>query len=587
MGVTPLAKNAASIARRFATQAARTEYDCIVIGGGHNGLITAAYIAKSGLRTVVLERRHTVGGAAVTEEIHPGFRVSRCSYLLSLLRPSIIKELELYKHGLKFHKRNPSSFTPLPDRGPSDPQGYLLMGNDIRENQAEIAKFSKRDAERFPEYEHWLDRFSRAIELIIDSPPLDVHWNKSKSSPDFAKALASRLSKAKGRVEAILPLARALGTIGPTKVPEFFELMTAPAGKILSRWFDSEPLLSTLATDAVIGAWASPKTTPGTAYVLLHHVMGELDGSRGAWGIVYGGMGAISQSIASAAIAAGAEIRTSSSVKEILVDGAKDGKAIGVRLASGEEIRATKGVFSNATPKVTFLDLIASGTLPDKFESAVRSVSYESGTTKINLALSSLPNFKCLPNRADGNPHPHHQTTIHLGASSMEEIDQAYNEAVLSGAPSENPMIEMTIPSSVDRSIVNKDSTHVATLFIQYTPYKYFVDHPERKTAFAKKVIEIIDRRYAPGFAASVIHADILTPPDLEEEFGLTGGNIFHGALSVDQLYFARPTAQAPSGYSTPIDNLYLCGSGAHPGGGVMGAAGRNCALYFLRNLSQ
>ncbi|KAJ3081541.1 Pyridine nucleotide-disulfide oxidoreductase domain-containing protein 2 [Quaeritorhiza haematococci] len=393
--------------------------------------------------------------------------------------------------------------------------------------------------------------------------------------------------------------------MGPGNMPAFYELLTAPASKILTRWFESEPLRSTLATDAVIGAMMSPNT-PGSGYVLLHHVMGKLNGVRGAWGIVEGGMGAVSKAIESVAVSRGVEIRTNAPVRQILLDtrpksGSKgtdidngpEYKAVGVELETGEKIYG-RCILSNATPKITFLDLLPqdSGSLPPTFETAVKGISYASATTKINVALSALPNFTCLPNNPSrpNDPLPHHQTTIHMGCASLDELDEAFKDADTKGVPSRIPLIEMTIPSSVDRTLVDTPGHHVATLFVQWTPYEYFatsdpVLNDQRKREFAERVFDTITQ-YAPNFKSSIVHADILTPPDLEREFSLTGGNIFHGAMSLDQLYWTRPVnAGGGGGYRTPVEGLYLCGSGAHPGGGVMGAPGRNAAKVVLDDL--
>ncbi|KAJ3128318.1 Pyridine nucleotide-disulfide oxidoreductase domain-containing protein 2 [Nowakowskiella sp. JEL0407] len=555
----------------------------IIIGGGHNGLIAAAYLAKSNIKTTVLEKRHIIGGAAVTETISPGFRVSRASYVLSLLRPAIIKDLQLDKFGLTVYPRNPSSFTPIPDRTFSHPQSYLLLGNNSAENYAEISKFSKKDADNFQKYESWLETYATAVSKLLDTPPLEIRQFDRKSSPlrNFRSFLKSNgLSDLKETFYA-------LNHIEISQIPEFVELMTAPASKILRRWFESEPLTCTLATDSVIGAMLGPKS-PGSSYVLLHHVMGEINGVRGAWGTVKGGMGAVSNAIAESAKSLGVQIRTNSTIEEILTTSTSSNpKATGVRLKSGEIIKADV-ILSNATAKITYLDLLDEKTLPPEYVSAVKGISYESATTKINLALSRLPNFQAVPNKGGNVAGPHHQTTIHMGPDTLDSLQKSYEDA-LCGSPSRNPVIEMTIPSVVDSSLVDVKGTHViylkATLFIQYTPYSYFKTE-ESKLSFANRIFDIIDTRYAPGFKESIVQADILTPPDLEREFSLTGGNIFHGAMGLDSLYFNRPVSVGPSGYRSPIRGLYLCGSGAHPGGGVMGAAGRNAAMTVMNDLN-
>ncbi|TPX30231.1 hypothetical protein SmJEL517_g06158 [Synchytrium microbalum] len=529
-------------------------FDSLIIGSGHNGLTCAAYLAKAGKKVLVLERRHLIGGAAVTEEVYPGHKVSRASYLLSLLRPQIIKELDLKRHGLKYFLRQTSSFTPI-----SGTKDYLLLGMDASKNRQEISKFSTKDAEAYEVYEKWLGSLIKGLVPLLDLPPMDMRSTLKMWS-------------------LAMPLMKAFSPLGLAGMPETWELLTAPASKILKRFFESEPLLSTLATDAVIGAVVSPDT-PGSGYVLLHHVMGELDGVSGAWAVVEGGMGAVSNAIASSATSYGAEIRTNAPVKRILLEA---GKTIGVELESGQQIRA-KSVLSNATPKVTFMDLLPADALSERDREAMKSISYESATTKINLALSELPNFSAIPNQSPNHIQPHHCTTIHMGCESLKSLNEAY-VAALSSKPSPRPMIEMTIPSTVDTTLVPPGSGHhVATLFIQYTPYEYFntADADTRKTAFLKTVINVIEE-YVPSFGRTVLAADILTPPDLERVFGLTGGNIFHGAMSLDQLLVSRPTAYGPGGSRTAVKGLYLCGAGTHPGGGVMGSPGRLAALACI-----
>ncbi|XP_064319997.1 pyridine nucleotide-disulfide oxidoreductase domain-containing protein 2 isoform X2 [Phalacrocorax carbo] len=469
------------------------EYDAVVIGAGHNGLVAAAYLQRAGVRTAVLEKRHVLGGAAVTEEIVPGFKFSRASYLLSLLRPQIYTELELQQHGLRVLPRDPYSFTPLlEDRSP--PRS-LLLGHDMAQTQQQIAQFSQKDAQ------------------------------------------------------------------------------------ILDQWFESEPLKATLATDAVIGAMASPHT-PGSGYVLLHHVMGELEGRRGAWGYVAGGMGALSQAIACAAAARGAHIFAEKAVSSVLLG--RDRRAQGVVLQDGTEVRS-KLVLSNASPQITFLELTPQEQLPKDFIQRIRQADTRSPVTKINVAVDRLPSFLAVPNARNGQPLPHHQCSIHLNCEGTHLLHQAFTEAT-QGHPSSRPMIELCIPSALDPGLAPR-GCHVVSLFTQYTPSVLAGGQPwdeQARNAYADTVFDCIEA-YAPGFKASVIGRDILVPPDLERIFGLPGGNIFHGGMSLDQLYFARP-APSYSGYRSPVPNLYLCGSGAHPGGGVMGAAGRNAARVALED---
>uniref|UniRef100_A0A8C3GMV1 Pyridine nucleotide-disulfide oxidoreductase domain-containing protein 2 n=1 Tax=Cairina moschata TaxID=8855 RepID=A0A8C3GMV1_CAIMO len=546
-----------------ATARLQQEYDAVVIGAGHNGLVAAAYLQRAGLRTAVLEKRHVLGGAAVTEEIVPGFKFSRASYLLSLLRPQIYSELELQRHGLRVLPRDPYSFTPLlEDRSP--PRS-LLLGHDMAQTQQQIAQFSQKDAQAYPEYEAFMGHLVAAIDPLLDAPPVDT----------AALGQGSLLQRLRS-LRALQPLLRAGLALG-RQLPRYYEVLTAPISKILHHWFESEPLKATLATDAVIGAMSSPHS-PGSGYVLLHHVMGELEGRRGAWGYVAGGMGALSQAIARAAASWGAHIFTEKAVSRVLLG--RDGQAQGVVLQDGTEVRS-KVVLSNASPQITFLELTPQEQLPEDFTQQIQHVDTRSPVTKINVAVDRLPSFLAAPNARDGQPLPHHQCSIHLNCEGTHLLHQAYTEAS-GGHPSSRPMIELCIPSALDPGLAPR-GCHVVSLFTQYTPYELAGGRPwdeQARNAYADTVFDCIEA-YAPGFKASVIGRDILTPPDLERVFGLPGGNIFHGGMSLDQLYFARP-APSYSGYRSPVAGLYLCGSGAHPGGGVMGAAGRNAARVAL-----
>ncbi|XP_006822710.1 pyridine nucleotide-disulfide oxidoreductase domain-containing protein 2-like [Saccoglossus kowalevskii] len=537
----------------------KEDYDAVIIGGGHNGLVTAAYLQKNGLKTLVLERRHLIGGAAVTEEIIPGFKFSRASYVLSLLRPQIYKDLELKKHGLKVYLREQFAFTPVLDGKNS----YLLLGNDKEETFNQIAKFSEKDAKAYFRYEKMISKIAESIEPLLDNPPVDI--------PRLTKGTFKQKLRTLPSIKALF----SLGVKLSDDISSFYELITSPTTKILDHWFESEPLKATLATDAVIGAMLSP-TTPGSGYVLLHHVMGEIEGIKGAWGYPEGGMGAVSGSIAKAALSYGATILTEQTVEKILLK--SDGSSAGVRLKDGTEIKS-RLVFSNATPKVTFCDLVPRSGLSQEFFDEINKIDYTSPVTKINVAVDRLPNFTAIPNNSDGSPSPHHSCTIHLNCESMQYIDEAYNEALQGEIPT-RPMIEMVIPSSCDPTIAPPGS-HVISLFTQYTPYT-LKDGKEwddtMRNNYADKIFDVIEQ-YAPGFKSSVVGRDILTPPDLERIFGLTGGNIFHGAMSLDQLYLARPS------YRSPIAGLYLCGSGGHPGGGVMGAPGKNAAMTALQDM--
>uniref|UniRef100_H0X8I0 Pyridine nucleotide-disulfide oxidoreductase domain-containing protein 2 n=2 Tax=Otolemur garnettii TaxID=30611 RepID=H0X8I0_OTOGA len=547
----------------------KPEYDAVVIGAGHNGLVAAAYLQRLGVSTAVFERRHVIGGAAVTEEIIPGFKFSRASYLLSLLRPQIYTDLELKKHGLRLHLRNPYSFSPMLEEGTgSKAPRSLLLGADMAENQKQIAQFSQKDAQAFPRYEEFMNCLASAIDPLLDVAPVDLTAFQRGPLLQRVRSLAT-----------LKPLLQAGRILGP-QLPLYYEVLTAPIAKVLDQWFESEPLKATLATDAVIGAMASPHTQ-GSGYVLLHHVMGGLEGMRGAWGYVQGGMGALSDAIASSATTHGASIFTEKAVAKVQVS--SDGCVRGVVLRDGTEVRS-KVVLSNASPQVTFLKLAPQEWLPEEFVERISQLDTQSPVTKINVAVDRLPNFLAVPNAPGGQPLPHHQCSIHLNCEDTLLLHQAFEDA-MDGLPSHRPMIELCIPSSLDPTLA-PPGCHVISLFTQYTPYTLaggkVWDEQERNT-YADKVFDCIEA-YAPGFKASVVGRDILTPPDLERIFGLPGGNIFHGAMSLDQLYFARPVP-LHSDYRCPLRGLYLCGSGAHPGGGVMGAAGRNAAHVVFSDL--
>ncbi|XP_047668398.1 pyridine nucleotide-disulfide oxidoreductase domain-containing protein 2 [Tachysurus fulvidraco] len=547
--------------------ALKSQYDALIIGGGHNGLIASAYLQKGGLKTAVLERRHVLGGAAVTEEIIPGFHFSRASYLLSLLRPHIYQDLELKKHGLKVYMRDPHAFTPMLEEGfRGQPPRSLLLGSNLARNQKEIGKFSVKDAKAYPEYVAHLEKLACAIHPLLDAPPVDVLGITEGS----LKKRISAMRNLKPLIKSGLKLGK--------NFPEFYELITAPAIKVLNHWFESEPLRATLATDSVIGANTSPNN-PGSGYVLLHHIMGELEKEMGAWGYVEGGMGGVSKSIANSARSLGADIFTEKEVRQVLIG--PDHIANGVVLKDGTEVHS-KVVLSNATPYVTFKHLTPQDALPLKFIRAIDQIDYTSPVTKINVAMDKLPNFLAAPNTAaDGSPGPHHQCSIHLNCESVEILEAAYMEGQ-QGRPSSRPMIEMTIPSVLDPTLA-PPGCHVVSFFTQFTPYwleggRAWTDEDREK--YANTVFDCVEN-YAPGFKQSVVGKDILAPPDLEREFGLTGGNIFHGAMSLDQLYLARPLPSIAH-YRTPVKGLYLCGSGSHPGGGVMGSAGWNAAMSVL-----
>uniref|UniRef100_H2Z0Q6 Pyridine nucleotide-disulfide oxidoreductase domain-containing protein 2 n=1 Tax=Ciona savignyi TaxID=51511 RepID=H2Z0Q6_CIOSA len=538
----------------------KSSYDAVVVGAGHNGLISATYLAKHGLKVAVLERRHLIGGAAVTEEIIPGYKFSRASYVLSLLRPTIIKELELKKHGLEVYPRSTAAFTPILNKAEPNKHRYLMLSSDRQKTFEEISKFSEKDAKAYFEYEEMIDAMASAVKPLLEHPP---PTNKG-SILEVLRSLSPSYATA-----------RKLGK----DLPLFYELVTAPISKILSRWFESDALKATLATDGVIGAMLSPESA-GSGYVLLHHVIGEVNNVPGTWGYVRGGMGSVSNSIAAAAKQHGVDIFVSQEVEKIDV---KNEVVKGVALKNGKFV-ASKHVLSNATPHVTFKKLLPNNATSNKdYMQKIDQFDYTSPVTKINVAVNTLPNFISLPNVGHGVVGEQHKGTIHLNSEHMTLIHDAYLDA-MNGRPSKVPMIEMCIPSSVDPTLA-PPGHHVISLFTQYTPY--YLDGGRKwtdadKSQYVNTVFENIEK-YAPGFQESVVGYDALLPSDLEEVFGLTGGNIFHGSMSLDQLLFCRPTT-AMNSHQTPVKGLYLCGSGTHPGGGVMGASGKLAAMSLIKD---
>lgn len=525
-------------------------YDAIVIGAGHNGLVTACYLAKAKRRVLVLERRYIVGGACVTEErTFPGYKVSTAAYVNSLFRPEIVRDLNLKAYGFELIERNPASFSPFLDGR------YLMLGGDAQFNVSEISKFSRKDAQRYPEYEEMLLRVASVIEPTLTKRPPNV------VSPSVTDLLQMAM------------LGWDAKRLGPA-MGEAIEILTGAARPILDRWFESEELKATLATDAIIGAFASP-SMPGTAYVLFHHVMGETNGKRGVWAYVKGGMGGLTQALARAAADLGVDVKTDAEVAHINV---RDGAVTGVTLANGDEYDAPV-VASNADCNVTFNKLL-NGTrsnLPPAFLAGIDRMSYDSASAKINVALEQLPNFTAAPGTEAG---PQHRGTVHL-CPDQDFIERAYDDAKY-GQPSKNPVVECTIPSSVDSSVA-PPGKHLMSMFVQYAPYSLngaaWTDAD--RNAFADRCFDIVEQ-YAPGFKDSVIDRQILTPADIEATFNLTGGNIFQGAMNLDKLFMFRPVP-GYAGYKMPLEGLYLCGSAAHPGGGVMGAPGWNAAREILR----
>jgi phytoene dehydrogenase-like protein len=529
--------------------------DVLIIGGGHNGLVTAGYLARAGLKATVLERRAVLGGACVTEEVWPGFKVSTLSYLCSLLQPRVIEDLELKRFGYHIYPKDPSFFTAFPDGR------HIFFWQEMKKTVDEIAKFSRRDAEAYPKYEENLAHLAEWVESILLETPPNIIGRKLND-------LASL-----GRIGL-----RAL-KLGDEGLVRMVKVMTGSVRDFLDERFESDEIKTTLATDGVIGTNGGP-ATPGTAYILLHHVMGGAAGPRGLWGFIRGGMGAISAALAESAKAKGATIRTEAEVDHILI---KEGRACGVVLKSGEEIPA-KIVVSNADPKRTFLKLVEAQYLEPGFRHSIDSFRVEGCSVKINLALDGLPDFKAFPNKSNKEINLPHKTTMHV-CPSMDYIDRAWEDAK-QGRPSANPMLECTIPTAYDDSIA-PPGKHIMCIFAQYAPYslKDAVWDQAMKDRFAGRCIDAL-ADYAPNIKEIILQRQVISPLDLEREYGLTGGNIFHGEMDLDQLFFMRPVAGWAK-YRTPIRNLYLCGSGTHPGGGVMGAPGFNAAREILKDLKR
>jgi len=522
-------------------------YDVIIVGGGHNGLVTAAYLARAGRRVLVLEKRPMVGGCSVTEEIWPGYKVSTAAYLTSLLRERVIRDLDLPKHGYVVYPKDPAFFSAFPD------DRHLFFWQDRTKTLAEIGKFSARDAGRYPAYEDHLERLAQVVEGLLLTVPPEFPPARLGDYIDWLKIMG----RLKGlNREEIIGLVR---------------IFTQSASDFLDDWFESEQIKVTLATDGVIGANGGPRS-PGTAYILLHHCMGGINGQRGLWGFVRGGMGAVSEAIASAARSWGAEIRTDASVDRLLT---KEGRVAGVVLSkTGEEIEATQ-IASNLDPKQTFLRLLSPLDLPDDFRRNIDKLRSEGTSLKINFALNGLPEFRCLPGRGRG---PQHGATMHI-CPSVEYVERAWDDAKY-GHPSKKPLIELTIPTYYDDSIA-PPGKHIMGAFLQYAPYTLAEGSwDDLREPYADHVVDLIEE-YVPNIRSIIDERQVLSPLDLERRFGITGGNIFHGEMSLDQMFVMRPLAGWAK-YKTPVKGLYLCGSGAHPGGGVMGAPGYNAAHVML-----
>lgn len=526
-----------------------SSYDIVVIGAGHNGLVCAAYLAQAGFTVKVVEKRSVVGGAAVTEEFHPGFRNSVASYTVSLLNPKVIADLELSRHGLRVVERRLANLMLLPDGG------YLKAGEGI--TRGEIARFSPRDAERYDAYSAEIDEIGDVLrDLVLQQPPNMVEGGWGATLSEAVRALATG-----NRLRRLLPSRRRA----------LFDLFTKSAADFLDGWFETDAVKALFGFDSIVGNYASPYT-PNTAYVLLHHVFGEVNGKRGAWGHAIGGMGAITQAMASACRERGVDIETDAGVQEVIIE---QERACGVILEDGRALRA-KAVVSNLNPKLLFGRLVPADAMSTEFRDRMQRWKSGSGTFRMNVALSELPSFSCLPGRDIAD---HHTAGIII-APSLGYMDRAYLDARQRGW-SREPIVEMLIPSTLDDSLAPAGA-HVASLFCQHvqpelSEGRSWDDHRDE---VADLMIATVDR-YAPGFKDSVVGRQIMSPLDLERTFGLVGGDIFHGALTLDQLFSARPML-GHADYRSPVKGLYMCGSGTHPGGGVTGAPGHNAARALI-----
>jgi phytoene dehydrogenase-like protein len=525
--------------------------DAVIIGGGHNGLVCAFYLARAGYKVRILERRAIVGGAAVTEEFHPGFRNSVASYTVSLLHPRVIRDMRLVEHGYRVIERPISNFLPQPDGG------YLKLGGGLHRTQAEFAKFSAKDAATLPTYYD-------ALEVVADM----LRDLSLKAPPNVGDGLSM--------IVAALKQGRRIGGLSLEQQRDVLDLFTKSARDFLDGWFESDAVKAAFGFDAVVGNYASPDA-PGSAYVLLHHVFGEVNGKKGAWGHSVGGMGSITRIMAQVVRNLGVEISLESPVASVLVNGAR---AVGVRLESGEEVMA-RNIIANVGPKLLYERLMTPGDLPADFCKRIKGYKAASGTFRMNVALSALPDFTCLPNAGLAGAGEHHQSGIVI-APTLDYMDRAFTDAKTQGW-SRQPIVEMLIPSTVDESLAPAGQ-HVASLFCQqFAPVlpdgRSWDDERE---AAADHIIATVDA-HAPGFARSVIARDILSPLDLERKFGLIGGDIMHGNMTLDQLWAARPML-GHGAYRGPLKGLYMCGAGTHPGGGVTGAPGHNAAREVLRD---
>ena len=527
------------------------DLDAIIVGGGHNGLATAAYLGRAGLRTLVLERRRVLGGAAVSEHPWPGYTVSTLSYVLSLMPPEVISELELHRHGLTLYPLAADYYVPFPDGS------HLLLTKDPRQCREEIAKFSRKDAEAWPLFSAYLARIAELVRpLLLMTPPA-----VGAKSPADLLDLAKFAWKLKG--------------LDVRGTGDFVKVMTLSVAELLEEWFESPQVKAARCVSGAIGTYGGPYT-PGTAYVLLHHYIGEIEGQMAEWAFVKGGTGAVSEAIAADAREHGAEIRTGAAVARILVEA---GRAIGVALADGSEVRA-RAVISNAHPKVTFCNLVESKELPADFVRAIDRYKTRSGTVKVNLALGEAPRFAGL---SDADSATAARSFIQL-CDSMDYLERAFDDAKY-GRPSAEPYSDGVLPTMVDDSLAPAGK-QIMSCFTQYVPASWSkAPHREELEAYADRVIRGY-ARFAPNLPGAIEHRQVLGPYDMEQEYGLVGGNIMHGDLTLDQLLSWRPLA-GYADYRTPIKDLYMCGSGTHPGGGISGINGRNASREILKDLKR
>jgi phytoene dehydrogenase-like protein len=522
---------------------ANRERDVIIVGGGHNGLACATYLAREGLDVLVLEKRSQLGGPVVTDEPWPGFQVSTASYVVSLMPPRVVEELQLHQHGYETTILSPDYFVPYTD-GSS-----LTLWGDAHRTADEIAKFSKADAEAYIEFDASLSRYGEMLHELMFVVPPNLALGEL---PHWAK-IATKLRKWTGR-----------------DIADIVRLFTISGADFLDEWFEDERVKGALGTQAVLGAWTGPMS-PGSAYVLVHHWFGEIDGQAGAWGAVKGGMSGVTNAMASAARAAGAELRTDADVLRVVIEG---DRAAGVELADGSVLRA-QHVVSNAHPKTTYLDLVGEPHLPDDVVRDIRRYRTRSGSVKVNLALSELPRPSGWTGSIPGDPH----TGILAISPSLEYLERAWDDAKY-GSCSEGPYIEMVFPTALDPTMA-PPGKHIACCFTQFAPLQTKAEWAQVRDWYGKNVVNTVDQ-YCPGFAASVEHIEVIGPHDLEDRFGLIGGSISHGDMSPDQMFSFRPIP-GYGDYRTPIKGLYLCGAGTHPGGGVMGVSGRNCASVVTK----